>query len=472
VLRVTVKHFGPIREADVTLGALTVFIGPNNAGKSYMALLLYALFRLFGRPASGSFRLRSWRRPVFAHIPEPSDDVKNELDRVLHLKNALLPPKNAVVFDELPGPVRDAVGRDFEERCGLLTNQLGRELQRCFGSELAALISPKRHSRFRLTIESTHPRLRITFGLKRNKLVIQENDYSFSGVTFQIAGLRDAPPDYRFSILLDLLAEQYFHEFLEIPYYFPAARSGILQSHRALAGAMVSRSPLVGIEPTEIPRLTGVVADFISNLLTLEARRPRDKAFLEIAHFLEAHLSRGKIDVELPKSGDGYPEMIYEADGNRFPMHRTSSMVSEIAPIVLFLKYVIGKHDLLMIEEPEAHLHPENQRKLARAIARMVNKGLHVLLTTHSDYFLQQLSNLMRMGATGTPPGRLGYEDADRLAQDDVKAYLFSFRADQSGTETKDLPVTAKEGIPEDAFVQVAESIYDETVKLERMAQT
>ena len=51
MLRVTVKHFGPIREADVTLGRLTVFIGPNNAGKSYMAMLLYALLRLFGRRA-------------------------------------------------------------------------------------------------------------------------------------------------------------------------------------------------------------------------------------------------------------------------------------------------------------------------------------------------------------------------------------------------------------------------------------
>lgn len=175
MLRVTVKHFGPIREADVTLGPLTVFIGPNNAGKSYMALLLYALlsFRTAHAPVLSA---QSWRRPLFrSHIPELSDDVKNELDQVLQTRNALaqvFQPKNEVAFDDLPGPIRDAVGRDFEERCGLLSNHLGSELQRCFGSDLGALISPKRHGRFRLTIESTHPCLRITFGLKSNKLVI------------------------------------------------------------------------------------------------------------------------------------------------------------------------------------------------------------------------------------------------------------------------------------------------------------
>lgn len=466
MLRVTVKHFGPIREADVTLRPLTVFIGPNNAGKSYMALLLYALLGLFGRPTLPFLRFRPWRRRMFpADIPEPSDDVRKDLARVIK-------GSNEVTFEELPSPVQESIGKAFTQLCGVLSSRLSSEIQRCFGSELMDLIPPAFQRHFKLTVESTRPHLRIVFGLKNKKLVLRTQDFSFSGVKFQVGRLHEAPPEYSFSMLVGFLVEQYFHDFLERPYYFPAARSGILQSHRALAGVMVSRSPLVGIEAIEIPRLTGVVADFISNLLTLEARRPRDKAFLEIAHFLEVHLSRGKIDVELPKSGDGYPEMIYEADGNRFPMHRTSSMVSEIAPIVLFLKYVIGKNDLLMIEEPEAHLHPENQRKLARAIARMVNKGLHVLLTTHSDYFLQQLSNLIRMGATGTASDRLGYEGADRLAHDDVRAYLFSFRADQSGTETKELPVTVKEGIPEDAFVQVAESIYDETVKLERMAQT
>ena len=142
-------------------------------------------------------------------------------------------------------------------------------------------------------------------------------------------------------------------------------------------------------------------------------------------------------------------------------------MVSEIAPIVLFLKYIIRPKNLLIIEEPEAHLHPENQRILARAISQMVNAGLHVLVTTHSDYFLQQLSNCIRMSSKPSAARKLGYTKRDQLPSESVGAYLFSFRRNRPGAETKELSVSKSEGIPEDAFVQIAEAIYDETVKLD-----
>ena len=45
--RLRVRDFGPIAEADVTLRPLTVFVGPSNTGKSYLATLIYALHRCF-----------------------------------------------------------------------------------------------------------------------------------------------------------------------------------------------------------------------------------------------------------------------------------------------------------------------------------------------------------------------------------------------------------------------------------------
>ena len=47
-------------------------------------------------------------------------------------------------------------------------------------------------------------------------------------------------------------------------------------------------------------------------------------------------------------------------------------MVSELAPLVLFLRGIIQPNDTLIIEEPEAHLHPAAQTKVALTLARLV----------------------------------------------------------------------------------------------------
>ena len=54
--RISVRDFGPIREADIHLGKVTVLMGPNNTGKTYFTLLIPALSEL----------MREWRfaRPL------------------------------------------------------------------------------------------------------------------------------------------------------------------------------------------------------------------------------------------------------------------------------------------------------------------------------------------------------------------------------------------------------------------------
>ena len=65
-IELEVKDFGPILEASLDLRPLTVFIGPSNTGKSWLATLIYALHRCFGddagpehwRASPGSLLLR------------------------------------------------------------------------------------------------------------------------------------------------------------------------------------------------------------------------------------------------------------------------------------------------------------------------------------------------------------------------------------------------------------------------------
>ena len=50
--------------------------------------------------------------------------------------------------------------------------------------------------------------------------------------------------------------------------------------------------------------------------------------------------------------------------------------------LTIFSLY-LKKGDLLIIEEPEAHLHPEKQLLLIEYIVKSVNMGLNVILTIY-----------------------------------------------------------------------------------------
>ena len=46
-MKLTVKNFGPIREArNIDISPMTIFVGPSNTGKSYLAMLIYSIFKV------------------------------------------------------------------------------------------------------------------------------------------------------------------------------------------------------------------------------------------------------------------------------------------------------------------------------------------------------------------------------------------------------------------------------------------
>jgi len=398
-MRIEIQDFGPIREGAFTLKPLTVFIGPNNSGKSYMATLAYAL--------------------------------RNAESQLSRLRFAT--PENPEV--------------EFQ-------NWLARELERCFGSELSSLVragAPASH----VVFLGDEARLVFDLTAGNNELdlrsLVPPLDRAARAL---LAGEGQVPLSSFFQNLFGV--ERHSH-------YLPAARSGILQGYKVLAGAIVSQMPLVGLRPIEIPRLSGVVADFIGKLLQLEKQRADGAA---VGEFLEKELCGGAIELEKETKSQS-PEIVYHYRNLKLPVHRTSSMISETAPIVLFLKHVVRRGNLLIIEEPEAHLHPAAQLIMARGLARTVRAGVNVLITTHSDYLVHQISNLILLSSVPQPKrSELQYDEQECLKADEVAAYLFE--CTNEGSVIRELQVTPTDGIPEQEFLKIAEAIYDETVDLER----
>jgi len=128
--------------------------------------------------------------------------------------------------------------------------------------------------------------------------------------------------------------------------------------------------------------------------------------------------------------------------------------IKEVVAAVLALSS--GDFRLVFIEEPEAHLHPSAQRLMARAIAEAVNSGKYVALTTHSDYLISELNNLIALSNAPNVVKKLGYRDVEVLRPEAVAAYLVKIEDGRAVVERLEVDYT---GIPEDEFAKVAEDI-------------
>ena len=141
-------------------------------------------------------------------------------------------------------------------------------------------------------------------------------------------------------------------------------------------------------------------------------------------------------------------------------MSQASSMVSELAPLVFFLRDVVRPGDTLIIEEPEAHLHPRAQTKISMTLARLVRVGVRVIITTHSDWLLEQIGNLIREGEV-MKLGKSKLEPTTWLTKEEVGAWLF--RTDKP---VKEILFQHIAGIEPEEYGEVAEKLYNRSVDL------
>ena len=131
------------------------------------------------------------------------------------------------------------------------------------------------------------------------------------------------------------------------------------------------------------------------------------------------------------RSSDGDIRFISKARKNRrfnLPLHLASSSARGLSDLYFFLRHTAHEDHLLIIDEPESHLDSTNQILLARLLVRFVRAGLKILITTHSDYLLKEINNLIMLSRSFEGKDvirkKLGYKVDDSLAPDSIRAYV------------------------------------------------
>ena len=455
-VEISVRNFGPIAEADLDLRPLTVFVGPSNTGKTYLSVLIYALQRVFETfsvfPSLDILRLiENGLRQTLSE--DDSIELKNQFLREIRNK---LSSGQPFKFSDLPREVRTLAQFRFNTR-HFFGTELKTELERCLDlnsvSDLILLTSEK-DNEMKIVLRANEANQNLwNFNMKVSKSGITVNGGINENTVIFPEDWSPLNPQIDFSDMFQFIIEPYGD--LGDPYYLPAARSGIMQIHRVIASSLIARSTRVGLETSEIPTLSGVVADFMEWLTLYEEDVEPDDRMNQIAEALESDVLDGQII--LKPSPTGYPDFRYRPQETEqdIRLTRSSSMISELAPLVLYLRSFVHPGDTLIIEEPEAHLHPAAQAQMAATLARLVRAGVRVLVTTHSDFMLQEIGNLMRVGMLKEKDA-LKKETNDWLLPDEVGAWHF-----QKDQPVKEIQFDHTVGIEPEDYEDVAESLYN-----------
>ncbi len=493
MLTVSVNNLGPIAEGTVDLKPLTIFVGPSNTGKSYMATAIHVVMKaLKGDNLVPPRRIfvggaMYTNKVIGDHWNVPSEDSSfgNAVwEWARQLKREGEDPQQLTVSD-LPKDIRAGLKEMTVQQMGRVRSDSISHLRQAYRRPAAFVRRGAQPADFRLTLHRDEPRLDMDIRVVDEERADLNFDISKAGIEPSPLALMEYEPeldrepvDIFYEVVsswLDSLAATVLDRVPEQSYYLPAARSGIVQGYNILAADIVHRSGRSGGRESNILTLPRVTTEFVGNLVSLgpPMRRTTDPAMDDAISFIEDAVLGGKIDLfqpaAFPTSEIFYLPSETQTESGEFILDETSSMVSELAPLILFLKYLVRPGNLLILEEPESHLHPAAQRMMARGIVRLVNSGVRVIITTHSDMFVGQINNALALSnASRNLIEEHGFESSDFLKPEQVNACLFKYDREQGGNVIQSLDIDPDTGIDEDEFAAVIEAIYNESIALQR----
>lgn len=434
-MKIQVKELGAIKEGTIDLSKkLIVFCGPNGTGKTYMAYVIYALTKLNNKGigfklddgllkkalSENSFSFRINTQALWDFRIKEIADVRTELWNLFSISQ----DKAEIFFKDTTIECDDTVDL-FDKRI-------------------------------------------IEMGFDK---VFRMYDYNFRIIKKEnskeiVVNLDHiVTKDEQFSKFMEIVFISRLFSFLTFypitnSVIFPVERNSIYTFSKELSiqrndtldhlQASLTKNKDINVLDLLFKRTTRYpqpIRDGLEVAEDLENTQKRNSIFHTFATEIEKELLKGKVIITKEGSvvftSDKAPKTILS-------FHQSSSIVKTLASLVIYLKHEAQVNDMVIIDEPELNLHPDNQVKLTRIFSKLINRGLRLLISTHSDYIVREFNNLIMVSSDKPEVKEIAiklgdYQEDEFINTEDIGAYIFDFKRtktrEANKTEVKEIEI-------------------------------
>lgn len=476
-MEIEIKNFGPIDSLKFDLDKdLHLIYGQNAIGKSYATYCIYCLLKNIKNKAVGN-RFRYFNK---------TDDISYEK----FIKSWIKGLKTEKSIDCTVGFLK------------LVENQLKDVILKGLQNSLLNTFSSLKNLKNRYSNKNYE--LIITISSSETLTIFSDNngtlDLKFTDQLKRVEIIQKSTKSTRFSLYINAKKEfgnstedEFIGNFIHYTftkvnqilrkldfnikdiYYLPASRSGLYQALNAftpIIAELTQNRFFMQNKSIELPSLSEPLADYFIDLSTVD-KKHINKEFNGIIKLLQSDILKGEIEYD-----DKTKRILYKPHGIDLELNlsEASSMVAELSPLVLYFKHILNNkyasskgqdfyfydssydnisgnkqgrgYDIIFIEEPEAHLHPEVQVKLIEVFAKLTSLNLKIFITSHSNYMFNKLNNLIIKKEI----------DANKIM------VYHLIRTKEGTTVNSEMKVT-EDGINDENFQDISQQLYYERLK-------
>ena len=375
--RLYIENFGKIKSANIEVKPLTLLVGDNNSGKSYLLSLVWKLQNI------GLFD--SFFRILIG---------KKSQEYELLYEKILLKIKKAIDGEEI---IFSISTKELESIWNYLfeveKEKLVRDLFNYNNMEIGKI---------KLEIEKKDIFIKISKKLDRIGInyIIENGRSSEIFIDRENIEVLKQREEIIFLVINKLLLSVIRNEHEGNSIYLPAARTGFMLS-KDIINQVARKNTfdlMIGNDEGEKVNLQPFPKPIIHFLDSLESLRIDNEieyeGIAQIVQWIEEEMVKGTIKYQ--QLGNKEIQYVPYGKAQGIPLRTSSAVVTELTPLVLLLKYGNSILKTLCYEEPEMCLHPQLQLEMGKLLIRLVNNDINIITTTHSDIILQHVNNMCR----------------------------------------------------------------------------